>query len=192
MPDYYVFEVSLRDVTPKIWRRFMITTEALFVDLHEAIQDSCGWLNSHLFSFQDAKGRVIAGLPGDEGDETGPDAMTTPIKSFFGDKKGKTCLYLYDFGDSWEHDVEVVNVAKDWPDDFGRKFIGGKRAFPPEDSGGVGGYEECVEVALGREKDDERLKWLDGWHPEKADIKETQRLFYQAELFLRAHYGEIL
>ena len=53
----------------------MITSEATFLDLHEAIQDACGWRNSHLFRFQDEKGRVLAVLPGDEDDE----AVSRPL-----------------------------------------------------------------------------------------------------------------
>jgi hypothetical protein len=36
------------------------------------------------------------------------------------------------------------------------------------------------------------VEWLEVWHPEKFDFKETARLFYQAKLFLRAHYEESL
>ncbi len=190
MPGYYVFEVSMRDVKPRIWRRFMITDEAMFIDLHEAIQDACGWYNCHLFAFRDASDEVIAEVPGDEGDETGPDASETPLRKYFGMKKGKKCLYVYDFGDQWKHEVKVVSHDPDWPEDFGRRFLGGQRACPPEDCGGAGGYEECVRIALGKKKDPERLQWLEGWHPDRVDFKETERLFYQAELFLRGHYGE--
>ena len=33
-------------------------------------------------------------------------------------------------------------------------------------------------------------EWLDGRHSEKFDFKATEKLFYQAELFLRAHYED--
>ena len=185
-----VLEVSLKDIKPRIWRRFMIRADADFVDLHEAIQDACGWRNCHLFQFQDQKGKTLAELPGDEGDETGPDAMSTPIGPALGAKKGKKLVYIYDFGDWWEHDLEVIDVIKNSPEEFGRKLLAGERAFPPEDCGGTGGYEECVRVATGKIQERERLRWLDGWTPEKFDFRETERLFYQAELFLRAHYYE--
>ena len=190
MPNFYVIEVSLKDVTPHIWRRFMIKADATFVDLHEAIQDACGWQNCHLFQFKDSKDRVLAELPGDEGDETGPDAMITPIDETLGSRKGKVLQYLYDFGDSWEHEVKCIAVEMDWPEEFGRKLVAGERAFPPEDCGGIGGYEDCMQIATGKRKDPERLEWLEGWHPEKLDFKETARLFYQAKLCLRAHYEE--
>lgn len=53
MSEYFEFEVSLKDVKPKIWRRFLIPTTATFLHLHEAIQYSCGWNNCHLYSFSE-------------------------------------------------------------------------------------------------------------------------------------------
>ncbi len=191
MPGYYTFDVSLRGIEPRIWRRFVITDTAAFVDLHEAIQDAMGWHNSHLFSFQDAREEVLAELPGDEGDETGPNAFTERIEKYFGKKKGKSCVYVYDFGDDWVHDLKVVLYDPDWPEFFGRRFLEGERACPPEDCGGVGGYENCVEVATGKRKDRERREWLGGWQPEKTDFADTERLFYQSDLFLRGHYEEM-
>ena len=191
MADYYVIEVSLKEIRPRLWRRFMISADADFVDLHEAIQDACGWHNCHLFQFQNQEGKILAELPGDEDDKTGPNAMTTPIAPALGRKKGKKLLYVYDFGDWWEHEIEVADVVKNWPEDFGRRLLAGERAFPPEDCGGIGGYEDCVRITTGKQKDPERLAWLDGWAPAKFDFKETERLFYQAELFLRAHYEEM-
>lgn len=188
MTDYYVLEVTLRGIKPRLWRRFMIEVDADFVELHEAIQDACGWRNCHLFQFKDQKGKILAELPGDEDDETGPDAMTTPIGPALGSRKGKKLIYIYDFGDWWEHDLEVIDVVKNWPEEFGRKLLAGERAFPPEDCGGIGGYEECVRVITGKTKDKERLLWLDGWDPTRFDFKETGHLFNQARLFLRAHY----
>lgn len=192
MGDYYTIEVSLRGARRRIWRRFMLRTDATFIDLHEAIQDACGWHNSHLFWFKDAKGHVLAGLPDGQDDVTIPDAMINPITEALGSKKGKKILYVYDFGDDWEHDVEVVRVDQDWPEEFGRQLLAGQRPFPPEDCGGLQGDGRSCKVATGKIKDPERLEWLEGWHPEKIDLKETARLFYQAKLFLRAHYGKQL
>jgi hypothetical protein len=44
MPDYFEFEVTLREIQPRIWRRFLLGSQGTtFWDLHMAIQDSCGW-----------------------------------------------------------------------------------------------------------------------------------------------------
>jgi hypothetical protein len=189
MARYFEFEVSLRDIKPRIWRRFLIAEKARFVDLHEAIQDACGWLNCHLFAFYDRKGRSIAGLPDDEYGEPDPDARKVALTAYFGEGVEKVCRYEYDFGDSWEHDVKLAREVE-LPEKFGRKLLDGARAFPPEDCGGIGGYEECVRVARGG-KDREGLReWMGDWDPERFDLWETARHFNTANLSLRGQYEE--
>jgi hypothetical protein len=189
MPRYYEFEVSLIDAKPRIWRRFLITETASFLDLHEAIQDACGWSNCHLFSFCDLGAKVIAGLPDDEDGEPDPDAKKVKLRSYFDAKEGTRCGYEYDFGDSWEHDVKLLR-ALELPQKFGRKLLAGARSFPPEDCGGIPGYEECVRVARGGKDPDGLRQWMGDWDPEKFDLKETARFFDQVKLSLRAHYEE--
>jgi hypothetical protein len=167
----------------------MIKRTASFAELHEAIQDACGWYNTHLFWFMSGKS-ILVGLPDPDDDIPAADARVEPIDKVLGTRKGKKILYVYDFGDNWEHDVEVVAVDREWPEEFGRQLLDGERAFPPEDCGGRQDYERCCKVATGKLKDPDRLEWLDGWHPERVDLKEIARLFYQAKLFLRADYEE--
>ena len=45
MPEYFEFEVELTGVKPRMWRRFLVPKAATFLDLHQAIQDACGWLD---------------------------------------------------------------------------------------------------------------------------------------------------
>jgi hypothetical protein len=188
MPDYYSFEVTLKGVMPRIWRRFLLRTDAMFLGLHEAIQDASGWEHRHLFQFKDARGRVLAGLPDGPDDVTTPDAKINRLDEVFGRKEGAKIQYVYDLGDYWEHGVELVDVVDGRTDQLSRRLLAGERAFPPEDCGGLPGYEECVLVARGRTKDGERLKWLAGWHPERFDFKKTARRFNQTRLRRRARY----
>ncbi len=51
MEQYYEFEVTLQEINPPIWRRVLIPLGATFADLHQAIQDSMGWLDCHLWEF---------------------------------------------------------------------------------------------------------------------------------------------
>ncbi len=47
-------------------------------------------------------------------------------------------IYEYDFGDGWEHVIEVQKIVEPEP---GVKYpvcLAGKKACPPEDCGGVG------------------------------------------------------
>lgn len=47
----YQFLVTLKDVTPKVWRRIAVPATLDFYDLHSIIQTSVGWTDSHLFNF---------------------------------------------------------------------------------------------------------------------------------------------
>ena len=185
MPGYYEFEVSLRDVTPRIWRRFLLPVKATtFHDLHEAIQDACGWQNYHLFQFLEPdKADPIAGIPGDDDSATYgfrmPDARTIQMRSFFSETE--SCLYEYDFGDGWLHEVTVLRQA-DLRESLKRRLVAGERSFPPEDCGGIGGYERILQtLATGEDpwgEDAEELKeWLGDWEPEGFNLEDARVAF---------------
>jgi hypothetical protein len=72
---------------------------------------------------------------------------------------GRSFRYVYDFGDDWMHEITVEKI--DLPES-GISYplcIGGGNACPPEDSGGISGYYEKLEI----------LK--DPGHPDYEDIK---------------------
>jgi hypothetical protein len=60
-------------------------------------------------------------------------------------EEGEAFIYEYDMGDSWRHQVLVEEVGFE----SGNKAplcLGGERACPPEDCGGVHGYYEMLEI----------------------------------------------
>ncbi len=180
MAKYYEFEVSLIGAKPRLWRRFLIKKSASFQDLHEAIQLACGWTGSHLFSFVTPGRRdreEIATFFDEEdfNDGEGPPAPRVKLTSYFSDLA--QCIYIYDFGDDWEHDVRLVQEI-DHKERFDRRLIAGKGTFPPEDCGGLPGFQHCLDILAGKIKDEDDLKsWLDGWTPENFDLSETQKYF---------------
>ena len=187
MPRYYEFEVSLIGIKPKIFRRFVLPTSHTFEDLHEAIQNACGWEYAHLHSFQDPKGNEFAvGSEVDTDMGWGPKVpkdKRVKLYSYFGPNgdMNKHCTYLYDFGDSWEHDVKLVRIFES-EERFERRLLDGARSFPPEDCGGVWGYEECLEAVTAKKKSKdmkERLEWLGDWKPEAFDLEEVRAEFDQ-------------
>ena len=93
-------------------------------------------------------------------------------------RKGDQLLYQYDYGDSWEHVVAVESVM---PPDERLHYplcVGGARACPPEDCGGVHGYEEFL-AAIATPKDpehDRMLTWIGGYFdPESFDANAVNR-----------------
>ena len=187
MSSYSEFEVSLEEITPRIWRRFLLRDNATFHELHDTLQKACGWENCHLYQFLEIhSSKCLAESPycEDSGNSC-PSAGEVKISSFF-HKAGDSCIYEYDFGDCWRHVVKLNSIAS-LPGQFRRKLVGGERAFPPEDCGGIMGYEESVEALLisdSKLKDmdeyakDEllsRREWLGDWHPEHFDFEATAK-----------------
>lgn len=44
VPRYVHFQVQLEGISPPIWRRFLLSRESTFADLHEAIQLAGPWV----------------------------------------------------------------------------------------------------------------------------------------------------
>lgn len=87
-----------------------------------------------------------------------------------------SAYYVYDFGDSWEHEIRLEKIL---PREK-RKYpacIAGKRACPPEDCGGIWGYEEFLEIIKDPEHEEyeDMLDWVGGeFDPEHFDIEDVQ------------------
>ena len=186
MQTYFEFEVSLRHIKPRIWRRFLIAANATFGDLHRAIQDSFGWMRCHLWEFRASRRRVLAGLKQDDfGDfgfgQTVPDAETVKLGTHFA--RSNSCQYIYDFGDDWLHDVKRNRRVR-LADSFHRQLLAGRRACPPEDCGGASGYARfALMIETGEDPWDEGedveelLEWVGEWDPAAFDLETAKRRF---------------
>lgn len=172
---YYDITVTLDDVPAPPWRRFLIEADATFAHLHRAIQEACGWEDRHLFEFSSTSGVPLAGLPDVEDNVPVPDASTVRLGTVL-DTDVTEIRYVYDFGDHWQHAVRCEAPAES-DEGFHRRLVGGARAFPPEDCGGVGGYEECVAVVRGGEDDKDLRTWLGDWAPERFDLEAARQVF---------------
>jgi hypothetical protein len=102
-----------------------------------------GWTDSHLHEFTIGKKRYPE-YPesNDDGHECGRYRLGDLIK-----QKGRTFNYLYDFGDSWEHEVMLEDSHYFNPELHAPvECLDGARACPPEDVGSVPGYYEFCEA----------------------------------------------
>jgi hypothetical protein len=170
-------KVTLAEVEPPVWRRQLVPAHMTLAKLHDALQAAMGWTNSHLHCFEIARRRI--GMVGIEEDSPElEDERRVRVASVL-PKKGAKLLNRYDYGDDWEHVIEVEGVTG--PD---RRLgyplcIAGARACPPEDCGGAGGYEDLL-TALAKPKDarhDELLTWVGGhFDPEGFDANAVNRL----------------
>jgi hypothetical protein len=90
-----------------------------------------------------------------------------------------TCtVYQYDYGDDWEHLVEVEAVTGTDRRLSYPLCIAGARACPPEDRGGPLGYDELI-TALANAKHaehDQVLTWVGGhFDPDSFDTNAVNR-----------------
>lgn len=139
--------VSLREIEPEIWRALLVSESASLARLHDFIQRSMGWTNSHLYQFE-VHGQQFTDLetwePFDD-DETPGDTELVRLADL-SLEDGSRFTYLYDFGDYWLHDVVVEETIPIPKGERLPRCTAGARACPPEDCGGPPGYYELLEV----------------------------------------------
>lgn len=158
---FYLLEIQMVDIEPAIWRRFVVPASITLDRLHDVIQIVMGWTDSHLHEFTIGK-KSYTEFPEskEEGLEGGKYRLGDLIK-----QKGRTFRYLYDFGDGWDHQVSLVNSRYFNPEQqVELTCIEGERACPPEDVGGVPGYDEFCKALKdpNHEEHESYMKWSGG------------------------------
>lgn len=141
----YTLRISLKHIKPAIWRKVEIPSNVTLIYLSDLIMDLMGWFGGHMHQYR--KGKTYY-APQEQIDESPFDTDDTfPEENYSIEdilyEVGKTVIFEYDFGDGWEHEIKLSSVAeyKDGEERIAR-FVDGKRACPPEDCGGVYGYEQ--------------------------------------------------
>jgi hypothetical protein len=148
MNDIIQLKIHLDKSEPAIWRTIQIERNTTFFELHHTIQIVFGWKNYHLYEFfidghiLGAPEDYMANVPSTE--EGVIDARDITLDLII--EPGEMFSYTYDFGDSWKH---IITVEKFLPKEQEIKYpicIDGELACPPEDSGGIHGYYDLLEV----------------------------------------------
>src|SRR5579862_7777224 len=93
--------VTMRDVEPAVVRVLDVPAGVVLPELHDLLQAALGWTDSHLHQF--VADSICYGMPDVDGPEDERDESAVPLRAL-----PHRFLYLYDFGDSWEHEVAVV------------------------------------------------------------------------------------
>jgi hypothetical protein len=134
-----------------------------------------GWTDSHLHQFE-KDGRHWGVPEYDEFEELDliDEDKTELVEVLTG--PGESMTYVYDFGDNWRHEVvleEIIDAAEPLKKPV---CTGGARRCPPEDVGGVSGYQKFLEVIF--DPKHEEFEHLVGWaggpvHAEEFDVKKV-------------------
>jgi len=115
---------------------------------------------------------------GDPADMKGEDEEAFTLGEVCPKVKSKL-IYEYDFGDGWEHAIEVQKIIEPEPGVQYPVCLGGKKACPPEDCGGIWGYYELLETIADPDAEDheDMVDWLGGdFDPDAFDLEEVNAI----------------
>ncbi|GJE03657.1 plasmid pRiA4b ORF-3 family protein [Methylobacterium isbiliense] len=139
-------KIELDDWQPAIWRRVEVPLTASLRAVHDVIQAAMPFEDYHLFEFR-VDGQRFA-IPDPEWDslrDRTTSAKTTKLGALI-DRGITELTYTYDFGDDWRHTITIeATAAADPATDYPR-YLDGARSAPPEDVGGIPGFELFLEA----------------------------------------------
>ena len=143
-----------------------------------------GWVDYHLHEFQmvdpstGAKRKI--GIPEEDFEIETLAGWRQRIAKWFS-MENRTAHYRYDFGDGWEHEVKLEKILPRQREVVYPICLGGKRACPPEDCGGILGYEEICrgESAFQEEYADYDPEYFNVRDVHFDDPEERRRLAFQ-------------
>lgn len=179
----YILNIELIGLKSPVWRRVVVPAGATFQRLHAIIQGVTNFRSEymdmpvHLHEFRLPEENLLV--------TNEPEAYERAKKNKKGDglkvrkpqsikideyleKYGKLS-YTYDLGDNWQFEIRLERVVDDYH--FGYPtLLDGAGDAPPEDAGGVPGFEHLLEVLA------------DESHPDHEHM-----LFWSREQFFRPY-----
>ncbi|MDR2545504.1 MAG: plasmid pRiA4b ORF-3 family protein [Methanobrevibacter sp.] len=163
-----VIRIKLLDSPVPIWRKIQLNPDINLDEFHEIIQIVMGWENCHLYGFYvndkfysevDMMDHAIAS-----------DSIT--LKEVIDiNKKFK---YEYDFGDGWIHEITFNKYVEAVDGVTYPRCASGKGLCPPEDIGGIWGYEELLHDAESPDPSEEFLETVEYYGYTIEDLREIK------------------
>jgi len=169
--------VVLYGIKPSVYRTIQIQASATFYHLHMALQEAFGWHDGHLHSFMlDGEEIGMNEFNEFEEDEVQDEHSIHLSKKLFREKQ--KFIYLYDFGDNWKHQITVTKFIEAKEGTFYPRCVRGARNTPPEDCGGIWGFEEFKKIMSDKN------------HPEYEEMKEWYGGEYDSDHFSKEVLNE--
>jgi hypothetical protein len=171
--------IELEDTDPLVWRELDLPLSTTLATLHELIQVSMRWDDAHLHEF--VVGEKVYGTPGpDDGIEDRKVYQSRSLHLGTLIVRGvREFLYAYDFGDNWRHRITIGDVRPGDPAVEYPHFVAGARRAPPEDVGGISGFEEFLEAVTDPDHEDHErmLTWCGGsFDPNDIDERHVRMI----------------
>jgi hypothetical protein len=175
--EVYQLRIDLRGLkSPKVWRRIVVPVNIKLSQLHVVLLRAMGWGGGHLHEFMFAQGNYSSVEPGLDLDADVQDESRVSLRKAL--EGSSTFTWLYDYGDSWYHKVKVERTVDMVVPLEHPMCVTGEGACPPEDVGGVPGYQEFLEAMAdpAHPEHEEMMSWHGGpFDPAAFNVADVQQ-----------------
>ena len=140
----YILHVSITFSDPLIWRRIQVPGTFTLAQLHDTIQLSMGWSDSHVHQFLVGKisyePTMKSNVPRESKrfDEHNYKLHTLEEGMQF------VFSYIYDAGEGWEHEIHLEEVVPPTRQLKHPILLSGEMACPPEEVGDIHQYLQLI------------------------------------------------
>ena len=173
--------VSLDLEVYKATRTMIVPANLRLIQLHKVLQNVFDWKNYHLYDFTIYRGEesnpVTRLVPYQEDLEYDNEAILIgnhTLGEFLVD--GNRIRYVYDFGDYWVHEIELLRVLENYDQDS-PYLVEASGQTPPEDVGGLPGFMRFREIMMDPSDPDHQAMndWAGYWNVELEQWKARPR-----------------
>jgi len=133
--------VTLTAEDPPVWRQVLVSSHTSLYGLHEVIQELFEWDDEHMHGFARGTKRSRPDWTELDPEEIDEDEIRL---CDLGLRTRMKLWYLYDWGDSWVHQIVVERMTDPDPKVAYPVCIGGERGAPWEGFGGSWGWAGAV------------------------------------------------
>lgn len=172
LSEMLTLRIELVGAEPAIWRKLQIDDSTKLDEAGLAVQIAMGWEHAHMQAFTNlnpfAEPRSQATINWYDEHmraETGDGESLEDTTLGQALRVANDELYFeYDFGDGWIHRITVESRHELKSEDSKYQVLDGQLRAPLEDSGGLGGWHQKLEVyrSTKRNEDDENtVRWME-------------------------------
>ena len=138
-PITYQLKVHLIDISPMVWRRFLVSGDTTLSDLHYILQLMMGWSDMHLNQFIIHGKRYGVYHSGGITFSDDPTAIRLIDLQL---REREKFRYDYNFFDNWKHQLRVEQILYPEQPLAMPVCMAGKRSVPPENCGGPWAFQQ--------------------------------------------------
>lgn len=140
----YVLHISLIFSEPLIWRRIQVPGSYTLSQLHDVIQSTMGWSDSHVHQFLVGK---ISYEPTIKLNKPRESKLYDESKyRLHALEEGMRFMfsYIYDAGEGWEHVIQLEEIVTPAREVIKPLLLAGEGCCPPEEVGDIHEYQQLL------------------------------------------------